>query len=92
MKSILQTTKKCWVCGKTTGLHCHEVFFGSANRKKSIEYGLQVYLCGPHHDLSSKGVHFDHTLDTLLKKFAQKKFEEKYSHEKFMEVFHKNYL
>ena len=70
----------------------HHIFYGSANRKKSEEYGLKVYLCGPHHNLSNDGVHFNPTLDLLLKKFAQKKFEEKYSHEKFMEVFHKNYL
>lgn len=80
------------MCGDTRNLHTHEVFFGKANRKKSIEYGLQVKLCPIHHNMSSKGVHMNHTLDTILKKFAQKKFEEKYSHEKFMEVFHKNYL
>lgn len=92
MKSILQSSKKCWVCGVTYGLHHHEVFFGTANRKKSIEYGLQVWLCPRHHNGSNDGVHFNPTLDLILKKFAQKKFEEKYSHEKFMEVFHKNYL
>lgn len=80
------------MCGDTQNLHTHEVFFGSANRKKSIQYGLQVKLCPKHHNMSSKGVHFDKVLDTHLKKFAQTKFEEKYGHEKFMEVFKKNYL
>jgi len=92
MKSILQTIDACWVCGDTRNLHTHEVFYGTANRKKSIQYGLQVRLCGRHHNLSNEGVHFDDVLDTQLKMFAQKKFEEKYGHEKFMEVFKKNYL
>lgn len=91
MKSILQTNDACWVCGETRDLHTHEVFFGS-NRKKSITWGLQVRLCGKHHNLSKKGVHFNKALDTQLKMFAQTKFEEKYGHEKFMEVFRKNYL
>lgn len=30
--------------------------------------------------------------DLLLKKYAQKIFEEEYGHEKFMEVFKRNYL
>ena len=80
------------MCGKTNDLHTHEVFYGSANRSKSIKWKLQVRLCGEHHDLSSKGVHFNKVLDTQLKKFAQTKFEELYGHEKFMEVFKKNYL
>lgn len=88
----LQTIDACWVCGDTKNLHTHEVFFGSANRKKSIEYGLQVKLCGYHHNLSSKGVHHNKILDLLLKRYAQTKFEEVYGHEKFTEVFHKNYL
>lgn len=92
MKSILQTIDACWVCGTRQNLHTHEVFYGTANRKKSIKYSLQVKLCGRHHNLSSEGVHFNKALDTQLKMFAQKKFEEKYSHEKFMEVFKKNYL
>jgi len=92
MKSILQREKICWVCGNPNDLHCHEVFYGKANRKKSIKYGLQVYLCGKHHNLSNEGVHFNPTLDAILKQFAQKKFEEMYSREEFMKIFKRNYL
>lgn len=88
----LQTRKECFFCGKTEGLHHHEVFYGSANRKKSIKWKCQVWLCGKHHDLSSEGVHMDHKKDLILKRYAQKCFEQEYGHEKFMEVFHKNYL
>ena len=90
MKSILQTNKKCWVCGNPNTEE-HHVIYGTAKRKLSDKYGLVVYLCRPHHT-GPKGAHFNSSLDTQLKMFAQKKFEEKYSHKKFMEVFHKNYL
>ena len=90
-KLSLQSRKECFFCGKTEGLHRHEVFYGSANRKKSIEWGCQVWLCGPHHNLSKDGVHMNRQRDLLLKQYAQKVFEKEYGHEKFMEVFHKNY-
>lgn len=92
-KSILQKDMtKCLFCGGTRYLHTHEVFFGTANRNKSIEYGLYVRLCSRHHNGSDNSVHFNHQMDLNLKQFGQKEFEKKYSREKFMEVFHKNYL
>ena len=56
------------------------------------KYGLTVFLCGKHHNASNEGVHFNKTLDNALKMFAQKKFEERYSHEEFMRIFKRNYL
>lgn len=91
-KLVLQKNKECFFCHRTEGLHRHEVFHGTANRRKSIEYGCQVWLCGPHHNLSIEGVHFNKSRDDKLKRFAQEEFEKVYGHEKFMEVFHKNYL
>lgn len=91
-KVHLQDKKECYFCKKTDGLHLHECLFGTANRKKSIKWGLQVYLCGPHHNLSSEGVHFDHEKDMELKRLAQTKFEEEYSHDLWMKEFKKNYL
>ena len=91
-KLILQADKECYFCGKKTGLHQHEIFFGSANRKKSIEYGLQVWLCPEHHNMSSNGVHMNHKKDIELKRQAQKVFESQFGHEEFMKIFHKNYL
>lgn len=92
MNSIIQKNRECWVCKTTIGLHCHHIIYGTADRKKSDKYGLTVYLCGIHHNLSNEGVHFNKKLDMQLKQIAQKAFEEKYSHEKFMKVFHRNYL
>ncbi len=91
MRSILQKEKKCWLCGTTIDLHRHHVFGGSANRAKSEKYGLTVYLCAPHHNMSASGVHFDKAFDRQLKAWAQGKFEEIYGHEKFMDVFGRNY-
>lgn len=91
--SIIQNDlSKCWVCGTTSNLHTHEVFYGSANRQKSIKYGCYVRLCGYHHNLSNNGVHFNKQLDTKLKQETQKAFEETHSHEEFIKVFGKNYL
>lgn len=91
-KLTLQENKECFFCGETENLHHHEIFFGSANRKKSIKWGLQVYLCGPHHNLSSRGVHNNHKMDMILKRYGQKVFEMEYGHERWMQEFHKNYL
>ena len=90
--SIIQPElDRCWFCGKTGVLHKHEVFFGTANRKKSIQYGMVVALCPEHHNMSSQGVHHNHRRDMELKRYAQHVFEEKYGHEKFMAVFGKDY-
>ena len=69
---IVPNFKHCYVCGTDKDIHIHEVFFGSANRKKSIEDGLCVPLCGAHHNLSNMGVHFNKQLDEKLKKQAEK--------------------
>lgn len=91
MKSILQTTDECYVCRAKGVLHTHEVFFGSANRKKSIKWGCQVRLCPKHHNMSSEGVHMNRALDLRLKRECQRQFELLYGHELFMQEFKKNY-
>lgn len=92
-RSIVQADmSKCFICGTTHGLHTHEIFFGTANRKKSIKHGLYVRLCGPHHNLSNAGVHFNKALDLSIKKIGQKKFEERYDRLEFINTFGKSYL
>ena len=90
-KSLISDEKECWRCGATSQLHKHHIFPGAA-RKSSEKYGCWVYLCGKHHNLSLEGVHFDRKFDNDLRKLCQAKFEEKYGHDKFMEVFHRNLL
>lgn len=92
--SIIHDMKKCYVCNTEYNLHKHEVFFGTANRKHSIENGLVVALCGYHHNQSEKGVHGrdGHELDIQLKQIAQKKFEEDHTRGEFRRIFGKSYL
>ena len=90
-KSIICNTKECLICKNPT-VHKHHLYGGVANRKLSEKYGLWVYLCPWHHNLSNAGVHFNKALDTKLKKHGQKVFEEKYSREEFIEIFGKSYL
>ncbi len=93
MESVIQETKECYVCHTTYGLHSHHIFFGTANRKQSELYGMKVWLCGHHHNLSNEGVHFNKTLDTHLKKLAQEQFEIRFGgREAFRKAFGKSYL
>lgn len=91
--SLIQNTKECYVCGTTQNIHIHEVFFGK-NRKKSIEDGCCVYLCGKHHNQSNEGVHFNHKLDLLLKKQMEVYWLKYYNKtvEDFIKRYGKNYL
>ncbi|PWL65962.1 MAG: hypothetical protein DBY26_06750 [Amedibacillus dolichus] len=92
-KSIIQNEKRCFVTYSTTGLHKHHIFKG-ANRNNSEKYGCWVWLRYDWHNGADYGVHGKngHALDIRLKQIAQEKFEEKYSHELFMQVFKRNYL
>lgn len=91
--SILQPEmNKCYVCGTTRNLMCHEVYFGTAKRQLSIKYGCCVALCGNHHNLSNDGVHFNRELDLQLKKEMQKKFIDVYPELDFIKIFGKSYL
>lgn len=69
-KSLLGDRKICFICGTTFNLHKHHIF-GGANRSKSERDGCWCYLCAPHHNMSSKGVHFDREEDLILKKICQ---------------------
>lgn len=91
MKSIINNDKKCFKCGVTYNIHKHHILEGR-NRKNSEKYGLWVYLCGKHHNLSNEGVHFNKDFDNELKVIAQKKFEEVYKDLDFLSIFRRNYL
>ena len=92
-KSIIQKEYCCKVCGTTHNLHSHEVFFGKANRKKSIQDKMVVYLCGYHHNLSDKGIHFDEDLNLKTKREAQLVWEQTYGDRvQFIKRYGKSYL
>ena len=93
MKSVLQNEKKCFVCGRTDVLHDHHCLFGTANRKISEKYGLKVWLCPIHHNMSNEGVHFNKALDLRLKQMAQAYYEQNIGNRTaFIRDFGKNYL
>lgn len=93
MKSVLQENKECYVCASNLNLHEHHVFFGSANRKKSEVYGMKVWLCARHHNMSNGGVHSNRELDLRIKKMAQAYFEANIgTRDRFRKEFGKSYL
>ena len=100
-KSIMQDKAggECYLCRKLLGIDTpvayreeHHIMHGTANRRLSEHYGLKVYLCTYHHRNGPESAHRCHQTDILLKQAAQRAFEQKHSHEKWMEVFGRNYL
>lgn len=91
MESIIQIHKECFMCHRTGDLHSHHIF-GGPNRKWSEKYGLKIWLCPEHHNMSDAGVHFNKALDLQIKQIAQREFEDTYTREDFMRIFGKNYL
>lgn len=95
---LVDNFNKCVVCGTTKDIHIHEVFYGTANRKKSIEWGCCIPLCGYHHNLSNQGIHFNKNLDLYWKQYAEKKWietnctSEQDGIEEFIRIFGRNYL
>lgn len=92
MKSIIQTERECYVCGTTRDIHEHHIFEGIANRRQSEKYGMKIFLCGRHHNMSNQGIHFNKELDISVKQMAQEIFEETHTREEFRAIFGKSYL
>ena len=76
--------------------HRHEIFFGTANRKKSIKYGLVVFIRPEDHNMSEYGVHNRKGLefDMYQKKLGQERTMDEYSWttEEFIEIFGRSYI
>ena len=69
------------------------IFYGTANRKKSEEDGCWCYLCAYHHNMSNQGVHFDKRFDLWLKQTCQMKWEAEYGdRSEFIKRYGKSYL
>ena len=103
-KSIITNKKECFLCRMlsdrqgyygelpSTGLHRHHIMFGIANRKKSEHYGLWVYLCVAHHEYGPDAVHTNRAVRIFLCQIGQQAFEQKYSHEKYMQEFGRDWM
>lgn len=97
MKSIIQADREhCFICGRNShadywGLDEHHVF-GGANRKKSEQYGLKVYIC--HDRCHLNGVHKDAELNRKVQTIVQKRAMQHYgwSIDDFRNIFGKNYI
>lgn len=77
-----------------THCHRHEVFFGTANRQKSIKDGLVVFLTPEMHNMSNRGVHFNREFDLYLKQMGQQAWMDYYNKttDDFIREYGKNYL
>ena len=105
-KSIIQEKKECYICRAfmnlendmrelpEKGLEKHHIMFGfsNKNRKLSEKYGLWVWLCPKHHKWDDISPHKSKITNIATRRIAQRAFELKYSHEKWMELFGKNYI
>lgn len=93
-KSIIQKDKNgCFFCGSNHWLEEHHVY-GAANRKKSENYGLKVWLCHYCHNEPPYGVHFNADQNQWLKANTQQKAMAHYGWDvdTFRNIFGKSYL
>lgn len=92
-RSLISNEHECYVCGQVYDLHRHHIFYGTANRRLSENYGCWCWLCGWHHNLSDVGVHFNKKLDLRLKKVCQEAWEREYGgRSDFIAVFGRSWL
>ena len=75
----------CEMCGGTATEKHH--VFNAANRKHSEEYHLTMMLCPNCHRL----IHRNYNIWNDYKWVYQLRFEAQYGHERFMEIFKRNY-
>lgn len=89
-KSIMQTERKCYLCGYDGRLETHHCMNGRPGRKLSDEYGLTVWLCPDCH----RNIHADYKARERLKQEAQLTLMKanNWSVDDFRAVFYKSYL
>jgi hypothetical protein len=93
MKSIMQSTKECYICGATHWLHRHHCYYGVKNRSVSEKNGFTCWLCEAHHE-GTYGVHGKEGayLDNKIKRECQEIFELTHTREEFRKLIGKSYL
>lgn len=89
MESILQTERKCFICGRLGELDEHHCISGVSNRKHSENFGLKIYVCRDCHTM----VHTKREVELQIKQFAQRRWEEEYGdRQDFIKTFGKSWL
>ena len=93
MKSIMQSTRECYICGATRWLCTHHVYFGAKNRMVSDKNGFTCWLCEAHHT-GTYGAHgkMGDYLDKKLKRECQEIYELNHTRKEFMRLIGRNYL
>lgn len=61
---VIEDMEHCFVCGSSK-VQVHHIFFGTANRRISDNYGYVAPLCATHHT-GDAGVHFNKDFDLYL--------------------------
>ena len=91
---IMPDNPPYWRNFRATGTARHECFFGTRNRKKSIEDGLVVFLTPELHNMSNMGVHFNWDFNLRIKEEAERVWLKYYNKtiDDFRERYGKNYL
>ena len=98
MKSIMQSEKECYLCGRngtSDPLDSHHIFNGYGLREKSEEYGLKVYLCHFNcHIYGDYAAHRSRATADFLKAEGQRAFMKEYgkTKEEFISIFGRNYI
>ena len=92
-KSILQSEKRCFLCGSRVWLEEHHVL-GGALRKLSEREGFKVWLCHYCHNEPPNGVHQNKDHRLKLQAYVQGKAMEHYGWTKneFIERYGKSYI
>lgn len=101
MKSIMhdKNSGTCYLCMRLRSDYSakpvrqeHHAVFGTANRRLSEKYGLKVYLCLNHHEEGKEAVHKNAETALIVKKAAQKAFEDRWPELDFRKIFGRNYV
>ena len=90
-RSIMPTIQgRCYVCHRNTDTARHEIFYGTANRKNSKEFGTWVDICPVCH----ADVHANPSegFDIMLKRSAQWAFEREHTRDEFRKIFGRSWL
>ena len=90
---MISNVKECYICHSKYALERHHCIFGNADRKKSEEYDLTVWLC-PECHRGTFGVHgkYGKSYKEYLEHIAMMYFIENIgSREDFFKVFKKYY-
>ena len=92
MRSIIQETETCFLCGRNrhANLEWHHIF-GGPNRRLSEEDGLKVLLCAECHRLGPRAAHRDKATMHYLHFIGKEAYFRTHTPEEFLRRYGRNY-